>query len=150
MLISEQIARIIEEMLDAGEGTASVQRNDLAQTLGCVPSQISYVISSRFTPERGYITESHRGGGGYIKIVRVPMSRDRYLMHFYQIIGDSLTENESRAFTKNLYDSGIINDREATIISHVLSSESLSKLSPEGRNIVRADIMRHIIRALMI
>ena len=71
MLISDNIARLIEKMLDDGGGFAELKRNDLASQLGCVPSQINYVITSRFTPERGYITESRRGGGGYIKIVRV-------------------------------------------------------------------------------
>ena len=72
MLITDQIAKLIEQMIDDGDGSANVQRNDLAQSVGCVPSQVSYVISSRFTPERGYRTESRRGGGGYIKIIRVP------------------------------------------------------------------------------
>ncbi|MGM9636251.1 MAG: CtsR family transcriptional regulator, partial [Candidatus Avispirillum sp.] len=71
MLITDQIAKLIEQMIEEGNGSANVQRNDLAQSVGCVPSQISYVISSRFTPERGYKTESRRGGGGYIRIVRV-------------------------------------------------------------------------------
>ena len=74
MLISDNIARLIEKMLDDGGGFAELKRNDLASQLGCVPSQINYVITSRFTPERGYITESRRGGGGYIKIVRVKLS----------------------------------------------------------------------------
>ena len=74
MIISDQIAKIIEEMLDRSGGTAEVRRNDLASQIGCVPSQINYVITSRFTPERGYITESRRGGGGFIRIVRVRMT----------------------------------------------------------------------------
>ena len=149
MLLSEQIAKIIEDMLEQGNGTVNVQRNDLAQTLGCVPSQISYVISSRFTPERGYVTESRRGGGGYIKIVRVPMTRDQYLMHFYHAVGESVTEREAKAYVRNLTDAGVIYDREAAVISHAVSDEALSKLSGEGKNVVRADILRQIIMALM-
>ena len=64
MLLSDHIARLINEMLEEGGGQAEVRRNDLAAKLGCVPSQINYVITSRFTPERGYVTESRRGGGG--------------------------------------------------------------------------------------
>lgn len=149
MILSEQIAKIIEDMLEQGNGTVNVQRNDLAQTLGCVPSQISYVISSRFTPERGYVTESRRGGGGYIKIVRVPMTRDQYLMHFYHAVGESVTEREAKAYVRNLTDAGVIYDREASVISHAVSDEALSKLSGEGKNVVRADILRQIIMALM-
>ena len=69
MSLSNQIARMLLEMLE-DDGMAEIQRNEFAQTVGCVPSQINYVISSRFTPEHGYIVESRRGGGGYIKITR--------------------------------------------------------------------------------
>ena len=70
MLISDAIAKLIEQMINEGQGAAEIKRNDLAGQLGCVPSQINYVITSRFTPERGYIIESRRGGGGYIRIIR--------------------------------------------------------------------------------
>ena len=63
MPISDTIAAIIEEMLDGGGGTAELKRNDLATRVGCVPSQINYVITSRFSPDKGYVIESRRGGG---------------------------------------------------------------------------------------
>ena len=66
MSLSSQITGMILEMLGSS-GTIEIQRNELAQTIGCVPSQINYVIASRFTPEQGYIVESRRGGGGYIR-----------------------------------------------------------------------------------
>jgi transcriptional regulator CtsR len=149
MLLSEQITRLIEEMIDEGGGVANIKRNDLALRLGCVPSQVSYVISSRFTPERGYITESRRGGGGYIRIVRVPMSKDRYLMHFFQAIGQSLSEDEARAYIKNLAENEVITVREAAVIAASISSSALDRLDRASANIVRADIMRHILMALM-
>lgn len=74
MNLSNNIAGIIMDMLER-DGYTEIQRNELAQTLGCVPSQINYVISSRFTPEQGYIVESRRGGGGYIRISRVKLDR---------------------------------------------------------------------------
>lgn len=117
MLISDNIERLIEKMLDDGGGLAELRRNDLASQLGCVPSQINYVITSRFTPERGYITESRRGGGGYIRIVRVNMTGNEYLMHFFQAIGDSVDEKEARAYLINLRDNGLITDREARLIA---------------------------------
>ena len=66
-MLADQIAKLIEEMLEEGGGSLDLRRNEMAAALGCVPSQISYVITSRFTPERGYIIESHRGGGGHIR-----------------------------------------------------------------------------------
>ncbi len=150
MLLSEQIAKLIEDMLDEGMGSASIKRNDLAQSLGCVPSQVSYVISSRFTPERGYQIESRRGGGGYIRIVRVPMGESQYLAHCFYAVGNSIGEGEARAFVKNLLGSSAITEREAKIILSAISASSLERIRPlEARNIVRADIMRQILMALM-
>lgn len=149
MLLSDNIARLIEEMLDAGDGSADLKRNDLASRLGCVPSQISYVISSRFTPERGYITESRRGGGGYIRIVRVKMDKNKYLMHFFHAIGVSVSEADAKAYLTNLHDSGIITTGEQRIIDAAVNGSALDKVPPAERNAVRADIMRHVIMALI-
>ena len=149
MLISENIARIIEKMLDDGGGCAEVRRNDLAEMIGCVPSQITYVITSRFTPERGYITESRRGGGGYIKIVRVAMDKNEYLMHFFHAVGNSLDEREALAYVENLKDNGFLEGKAGDITTAAVSDRALARIAPEGRNAVRADIMRHILLALL-
>ena len=121
----------------------------MANQLGCVPSQISYVITSRFTPERGYIIESRRGGGGCIRIVRKQMHRDEYLMHFFYAVGEQIEENEAKAYLRNLLDQEIITKREATIISNAISTAALQNVTPEGRNTVRAQIFRHILLSLM-
>ncbi len=148
-MLSDQIARIIEEMLDERGGSLELQRNELAQSLGCVPSQISYVITSRFTPERGYLIESRRGGGGHIRIVRKKMDRDEYLMHFFYAIGNRLDEREARAYLVNLLDNSVITEREAVIITNAVSDAALGSIAPEGRAIVRADIFKRILLSLM-
>lgn len=149
MLISDYIAGIIEEMLNAGDGITEVKRNDLASKIGCVPSQINYVITSRFTPEKGYTIESRRGGGGYIRIIRARMTGNEYLMHFFHAIGDTLDESNAAAFIANLRDRSIITDREAAIIKTAVCGSALDKAGSEVKNNVRADIMRHIIMSLM-
>ena len=149
MLISDTIADLIEQMLDEGAGSAELKRNDLASRLGCVPSQINYVITSRFTPERGYLTESRRGGGGYIRIVRIPMGKSEYLMHFFHAVGDSLEENEARAYVRNLLDRGLLTDREANMAASLLWGGGLDRVPAAAKNAVRADTMRHILMALM-
>ncbi len=149
MTLSDYIASVIEEMLDEGGGFAEMKRNDLATKLGCVPSQINYVITSRFTPERGYIIESRRGGGGYIRIVRKQLSKNDYLMHFFHATGNSLGEAEAGAFISNLYGADIIDEREAAIIGTAVSDRALSSIAPDARNAVRADILRHIILTLI-
>lgn len=91
MNLSNAIAQMISEMLD-GKDEVEFRRNTLAQNLGCVPSQINYVISSRFTPERGYIVESRRGGGGFIRIAKVNCNGETLLMHVVNSVGDSIDE----------------------------------------------------------
>ena len=149
MVLSDHIARLIEEMLEEGNGQAEVRRNDLAARIGCVPSQINYVITSRFTPERGYVIESRRGGGGYIRIIRVPMTKNSYLMHFFHAIGETLEENEAKAYLKNLADAGIITPREANLAAVSLAQKTLDKVPQELRGNVRADILRHMLMMLM-
>lgn len=148
-MLADSIAKLIEQMLDESGGSLELKRNEMATQLGCVPSQISYVITSRFTPERGYIIESRRGGGGCIRIVRKQMHKSEYLMHFFYAIGNEIDENESKAYLKNLLGNSIIDQREYSIIHSALSNAALSSIAPESRGKIRADIFRHIILSMM-
>lgn len=148
-MLADTIAKLIEEMLDDAGGALELQRNEMANRLGCVPSQISYVITSRFTPEKGYIIESRRGGGGCIKIVRKQMQSDEYLMHFFYAIGNSISEREVLAYLGNLLGNELINKKSYEIIASATSNSALSNLTPEARDIVRANIFKHTILALM-
>ena len=141
MLISDEIAGLIEQMLCEADGQLELQRNTLANKVGCVPSQINYVITSRFTPERGYIIESRRGGGGYIRITKVQVQRDRYLMHFFAAIGDSVDEKTSLDYLKALLDNEIMSSREYNIARLLIS-----KIDDDRK---RADGMRQIILTMM-
>ncbi len=148
-MLADMIAKMIEEMLNEGNGILELQRNELANQIGCVPSQISYVISSRFTPERGYVIESRRGGGGCIRIVRKQMGRDEYLMHFFCAIGDRIEEAEAFAYLKNLYGNGLLSERELQIIYAGVSNAALSTLPNNIRSTVRAGIFKQMILSLM-
>ena len=148
-MLADYIAQMIEELLNEGNGTLELQRNEMATRLGCVPSQISYVISSRFTPERGYMIESRRGGGGCIRIVRKRMDRNEYLMHFFCAIGESIDEREANAYLQNLYGNDCITEREYRLCVSSLSNTSLSSVHPTHRAAVRADIFKQMILSLM-
>ena len=88
MGISDLIAQFLQESLnEAADGVLEVQRSDLAQRFNCVPSQINYVMTTRFSPERGYLVESRRGGGGYIRITQVRVDRQTLLMHVINSVG---------------------------------------------------------------
>ena len=148
-MLTDAIAKMIEEMLNEANGTLELQRNELAGRLGCVPSQISYVISSRFTPERGYVIESRRGGGGCIRIVRKQISRNEYMMHFFCAIGKSIDEAETLAYLRNLADNDLISARELRIAVAATSNAALAGIEPERRNIVRASVFKQILLSLM-
>lgn len=149
MLVADNIAKIIEEMLNSSNGVIELKRNDMATRLGCVPSQISYVIASRFTPERGYIIESHKGGGGYIRIARIKLDKDDYLMHFFHAIGNTIDEAECKAYVINLIDNEIINEKEAKIMLSALIGSALDGIPYQYKGMIRADIMKHMIMSLI-
>ena len=148
-MLADQIAKMIEEMLEESGGSLELQRNEMAGRLGCVPSQISYVLTSRFTPERGYVIESRRGGGGYIRIVRKQMHRNEYLMHFFYAIGDAIDEREALAYVQNLQGNGFVSTSEAKMIAAAISEAALAHVTPTGRSVVRANIFKHILLSLM-
>ena len=108
MGISDVIASFIQSALEETDGVLELQRSDLAQRFNCVPSQINYVMSTRFSPEHGYIVESRRGGNGYIRITRVRTDRKTLLMHVINSIGDELDAASARAIVQNLVDSEAI------------------------------------------
>ena len=148
MVLSEQIAKLIEEMLDEAGGTLSLGRNELAGRIGCVPSQINYVITSRFTPSHGYQVESRRGGGGYIRITRMQFDRRRMLLHFYDAVGEEISERECLSFLRSLCESEAIDEGEALLARAVLGEEALSPLAHTDRARMRAHLMKTILLRL--
>ena len=149
MLISDSIAAFIDEMLNDCGGTLEIKRNDLAKRLGCVPSQINYVVASRFTPEKGYIIESRRGGGGYIRIIRKVMNEEDLLLKLFNVSKSGLSEHDLDSILETLYSSEIITAREARFIRSCLSQSSLSMLPRELQNEIRGSSFRSMILTLM-
>ena len=143
MRMSDLVAQYIIEMLDRENGSAEIQRNELAGNLGCVPSQINYVITSRFTPEKGYIVESRRGGGGFIRISRVKMDRGTALMHIINSIGTTLDKASAEAMLKNM-----IELTSAKLIASALSDRTLTNVEQSKRDAVRADLFKNMLLTL--
>lgn len=142
------IANIIIDMLE-DEGETEIQRNELAQRIGCVPSQINYVISSRFTPEHGYIVESRRGGGGYIRITRAKYANGASLMHVINNIGEELDDKTCRAHIYNLTYQEILDAHDAKLMLAAVSDTSLKQIVPEQRDKIRAAIFKQLLLAGM-
>ena len=120
--LSDIIEDFIKELINETDGVIEIQRNELANYFKCVPSQINYVIDTRFTSEKGFLVESRRGGGGHIRIRRVNINRPgSYLMHVINSMGDSLTQQSAEAFIRNFCDYDIITGKEANIINAAIS-----------------------------
>ena len=149
MGISDLIAGFIQAELEATNGVLELQRSELAQRFNCVPSQINYVMSTRFSPERGYIVESRRGGNGYIRITRVRMDRQTLLMHVINSVGDTLDLPSARAIVGNLVESGAISAEAARCLLAAVSDRALQALPVVYRNALRADIAKQILIQLV-
>jgi len=145
MGVSDIIAGFIDEVLGETGGTAELQRAELANRFNCVPSQINYVISTRFSPERGYIVESRRGGGGFIRISRVAMEPELLIMHTVNAIGERVDINTAAALVANLRKGGAISDAEARLIMSAAGNNALRPALPEQRDALRASIMKQML-----
>ena len=145
MRMSDLVAQYIMQMLDEQNGSAEIQRNELAGNLGCVPSQINYVITSRFTPEQGYIVESRRGGGGYIRISRVKMDRGTAMMHIINSVGSSLDKATAEVMLNNMLQRNMLEMQSAKLIAAALSDRTLSQVEHDKRDTVRADLFKNML-----
>lgn len=145
MRISDSVAKYILQLLNEENGIAEIQRNELASFLGCVPSQINYVITSRFTPEQGYIVESRRGGGGYIRITRMHLTSSDMIMHIVNGIGESLDAGTARAMTQNMLENGVLERSSAELIQAAVSDKALSLVPKDVRDSVRASIYKNML-----
>lgn len=145
MKISDSVARYILDLLEEADGIAEIQRNELAESLGCVPSQISYVITSRFTPEHGYLVESRRGGGGYIRITRIRMDSSCAIMHTVNSIGDSLDSSSARMMLANLCQRDILPENVANAMAAAMSDRAYYHIPQEARDTLRAAIFKNML-----
>ena len=148
MRMSDLVAQYIMEMLERQDGSAEIQRNELAGNLGCVPSQINYVITSRFTPEQGYIVESRRGGGGYIRISRVKMDKGSALMHIINSVGDSLDKSAAEVMLRNMLQRSLLEMSAAKLIAAALSDRTLRQVEQDKRDALRADLFKNMLLTL--
>lgn len=140
------IAQFLRESLEeADDGVLEIQRSNLAQRFNCVPSQINYVVSTRFSPERGYIVESRRGGNGYIRIERVQVNRETLVMQVINSLGDSVDLNSARAILTNLVQSDVLNEEVGKTLLASLSDRAMLKVPRTVRDEVRSDIMKQAL-----
>ena len=146
MGITDIIANyILESLTEQEDGVLELQRSDLAQRFHCVPSQINYVMATRFSPERGYIVESRRGGNGYIRISRARVDRHGLLMHVLNSVGEVLDFNSARAIVGNLVDSEVLPVQTGRLMLAAVSDNALRRVQRQDRDLLRAAIFKQML-----
>lgn len=147
--LSNIIEAFIKGLLEDANGSIEIQRNEMAEYFDCAPSQINYVLTTRFTPYKGYYIESKRGGGGYIKIIKVSIDEYENINSIIvDAIGDSITKSKAYDIINTLSDEKIITDREADIIKASIGDRALS-CENNLRNSIRAEILKNILLILV-
>lgn len=148
--LSDIIESFIKQLIADTNGSIEIQRNELANQFNCVPSQINYVISTRFTSDRGYYVESKRGGGGHVKIKRINITRPgNYLMHIVSSMGSSISQQSAEVFIKNFIDYDVISEREGLIMRAAVSDKIIGCIPMPNRDIIRAAQLKNMIMSLL-
>lgn len=149
---SQNISDIIEKYLKsilADSEHVEIRRSEIADLFNVVPSQINYVIKTRFTIQNGYLVESKRGGGGYIRIEKVNLVDDADVLDaLIQVIGDSITQRDAYAVVQSLYEDDVLNRREAQLILVAIDHETLGLTGRDLENSLRARIIIGILNHL--
>ena len=147
--ISDIIEQYLKQVIDlSNNNVIEIKRNEIADRFECVPSQINYVINTRFTLERGFVVESKRGGGGYIRIIKVKLHDDIDIIdQMLHMIDHSVAQGNAESMIIRLLEEGIITGREAKLMLSVLDRSVLSMDIP-SRDELRARILCATLRTL--
>lgn len=148
--LSKQIEEYIKALLEQeSAGVIEIQRNFLSEYFNCVPSQINYVLSTRFTPVQGYMVETRRGGGGFVRIASLQLDEDDDIQDaLTEAVGTLLSQNDSEGLTSYLYQQGIISQREMLLFNSMLKDRVLTGLEKGQRDTIRASMMQHMLAML--
>jgi transcriptional regulator CtsR len=144
MKLSDIIEAYIHEVISSND-TVELKRSELATRFNCVPSQINYVIQTRFIPELGFYVESRRGGGGYIKITKINLDKSEYVANILDKIGNNLSQSVVDVYLNDFIVYNILDEKIANLIRVAVSDKSLSKVDNVKKDTIRADIFKNLI-----
>ncbi len=143
-VLSDHIETFIKELLEE-DGVTELQRNELANRFNCAPSQINYVLTTRFSPSRGYIIQSRRGGGGYIRVVQLDLDRSDYINTLTDSMpGSGINMRQAAEIVEGLYQSGFISEGIKALILSAVADKTLARAG-DAKNALRADILREML-----
>lgn len=147
---SDVIEEYLKHLVQASsDGIVEIQRSELAERFGCVPSQINYVLATRFTPERGYLVESRRGGGGFIRIIRLNLESQEALHQLvHQSLGSALAQDEAMGYIYRLLEEQVITEREALLMQAVVRRDVLAIELPV-RDMLRANLLKAMLLVIL-
>lgn len=147
--LTSDIEEFLKAMLSQStDGILEIGRNDLAIKFDCAPSQINYVLSTRFTPHNGYLIESKRGGNGFIKIITI-VEEDNYLSYLVKNLNEQMTEANADSLFKDLYNREYLNEDEFLLAKYATSDKALAKIRSDMRNFLRSDIIKNMILSIL-
>lgn len=150
--LTSDIERFLKALLEnTQDGMVEIGRNDLASRFSCSPSQINYVLSTRFTPYNGYLIESKRGGNGFIKIITIiEEEKDDYIYHIIRKMDIEMTESKAKSLFEDLYNRGYFSKNEIKTAQYATRDKALINVEKEKRNLVRRDIIKNILLSFLV
>ncbi|EPY2274846.1 CtsR family transcriptional regulator [Clostridium sporogenes] len=148
--LSDIIEDFIKEMFqENNESELQIKRNELANYFSCAPSQINYVLTTRFTEDKGYYIESKRGGGGCIIIRRIEFTNNKNLKELIvDRIGNSITYDNAMNIIDGLVEMAVITEREAIIMKIAINDRVFGNIDT-SKNMLRANILKNIIMVII-
>lgn len=144
MRMSDIIEGFIKDMMKDEDDFIEIQRNELAEHFNVVPSQINYVIATRFRPQQGYYVESRRGGGGHIRIKKISNDKEDVFMHIITNMGEQITSNEVDILISNLLSSGMVDEQLAKLLK-VATSDNVLTVAQDTKDKLRANILKNML-----
>ncbi|RCW53906.1 MULTISPECIES: CtsR family transcriptional regulator [Halanaerobium] len=146
--LSDQIERYLRRQISKYQGKVKIKRNQLAENFDCAPSQINYVLDTRFTVEKGYVVESQRGGGGFIRIIRVTLDSEKeVIQNVINKLDREISQKEAHGIIKRLYDNDLISERELYLMERAVHRNVLSISLPE-RDYLRGRILKNMLEVI--
>lgn len=147
--LTSDIEKFLKALLEEStDGMLEIGRNDLAMQFDCAPSQINYVLSTRFTPHNGYLIESKRGGNGFIKIITI-VEEDDYISYLIKNLNEQMTEASADILFMDLYKKKYFTRDEFLMAKYATSDKALSRIEAKSRNSLRSDIIKNILLSVL-
>ena len=148
-MLSDSIEQFIKSLLEGYDQMIELQRNELADYFSCAPSQINYVLATRFSPEKGYYIESRRGGGGYIRLIRISTDKMEMIntLNEKYLKEDHISEKDAMTMISNMKELGLIDDKNRRMIHSMISDKAL-KIPANIREKIRANMLKELLYSL--